>query len=651
MAWTGGITVRLPFTTREVGCPADTLASLFEDNDGRIWASTQQGTAYFDNGRFISLNSVPGGSVYSIVSESAGSIWMSHAQGLFHLRLGKVAETIPWTKLGRKDPAEALIADPAQGGLWLGFSQGGVAYFKDGQIRASYGSADGLGEGRVPGLQLDRDGTLWAATVGGLSRINNGRIATLNSRNGLPCDTVHWMIEDDDHSFWLYTACGLVRIARPELEAWVADSKRTIQTTVFDNSDGVRSNSTSTGSSPSVAKGADGRIWFLPFDGVSVIDPRHLPFNKLPPPVHIEQITADRKTYNALSKLRLPPLVRDLEIDYTALSLVAPEKNHFKYKLEGYDRDWQDVGNRRQAFYGNLSPRSYRFRVIASNNSGVWNEAGDSLDFSIVPAYYQTTWFRALSLAAFLAFLWVPYQFRLHLIAREFNARLEGRVDERTRVARELHDTLLQNFQGLLLRFQVATNLLPSRPAEAKQTFENAIEMAAQAITEGRDAIQGLRSSTTETNELADALKALGEDLAAHQNNGDGVESFVEVEGTPRDLHPILRDEIYRIAGEAMRNAFKHSEARRIEVAISYGDRQLRVQVRDNGKGIDPTVLEKLERAGHYGLPGMRERAKLVGGHLEVWSELQSGTEIELTVPASIAYATSRRSLASFLKK
>src|SRR5271165_3854508 len=188
---------------------------------------------------------------------------------------------------------------------------------------------------------------------------------------------------------------------------------------------GVRSNPQSTGYTPSVAKSADGKIWFLPFDGVSVIDPRHIPFNKLPPPVHIEQITADRKTYDASSKLRLPALSRDLEIDYTALSMVAPEKNRFKYKLEGYDRDWQDVGNRRQAFYGNLSPRSYRFRVIASNNSGVWNEAGDSLDFSIAPAYYQTTWFQASSVAAFLGLVWLLYRYRLHQAAREFNVRLE----------------------------------------------------------------------------------------------------------------------------------------------------------------------------------------------------------------------------------
>jgi len=330
-----------------------------------------------------------------------------------------------------------------------------VAYFKDGQIRASYASADGLGEGRVEYLRLDQDGALWAATERGLSRVKNGRVAMLTSKNRLPCDRVHWMVEDDEHSIWLYMARGLVRIARPELEAWVADPKYAVHTTVFDSSDGVRSQLVTASYSPAVAKSADGKLWFLPFDGVSVIDPRNLHFNERPPPVHIEQITADRKlrwqnlSGVAASNLRLPALSRDLVIDYTALSFVAPEKVRFRVKLEGHDPDWKDAGNERKAFYNDLPPRHYRFHVMASNNSGVWNEAGDSLDFSIDPAYYQTTWFRASCIAAFFALLWALYRYRLYQIRQEFTARLEGRVGERTRIAGELHDTLLQSFQGL----------------------------------------------------------------------------------------------------------------------------------------------------------------------------------------------------------
>jgi signal transduction histidine kinase len=540
--------------------------------------------------------------------------------------------------------------DPVRDGLWIGFVDGGIAHLSDGRVRTSYGAADGLGRGRVNALRLDPDGTLWVATEGGLSRLKGGRLTTLTARNGLPCDGVNWAIEDDAQAFWLNTACGLVRVGRAELDAWAASeagdgSLKRVPVTVFDGADGVRSTPQPRGYDPQVAKSLDGRLWFISPDGVSVIDPRHLPFNRLPPPVHIEQIIADHKTYGADAiadgHTRLPALTRDLQIDYTALSLVAPEKMRFRYKLEGWERDWQDVGNRRQAFYNNLPPRNYRFRVIASNNSGVWNEAGASLDFAIAPAYYQTRWFEAVVVGACLTLLWTVYQFRVRRIAHEFDLRLDERVNERTRVARELHDTLLQSFHGVLFRFQAAVNMLPERPAEAKQSFESAIDRAAQAITEGRDAIQDLRASTVVTNNLAVAISTLGDELAASGVNGNGTVVHVAVQGTPRDLHPILRDDIYRIAGEALRNSFRHAHARRIEVEMTYDDRQFRLQVRDDGKGIDRAVQAD-QRRGHFGLPGMRERAELAGGRLDVWSEVGVGTEIDLTIPAGKAYAAAR---------
>jgi len=495
--------------------------SVFQDSKGRIWVSTLRELGYLENGRFISIKGVPAGNVLSIAEDTASNLWeINEPLGLLRISPQDDVRQIPWADLGHKDNASVLAADRKRGGLWIGFFLGGIAYFSDGGIRASYTAADGLGAGRVSDFRFDDDGTLWVSTEGGLSRVRNNHVATLSSKNGLPCDTVHWSIEDDDRSFWLYTACGLVRIARSELDGWVADPNRTIRVAVFDSSDGVRSLSSPGHYHPQVAKTPDGKLWFLPWDGVSVIDPHHIPFNKLPPPVHIEQVTADRKTYwqnlsgdASSSRPRLPPLVRDLTIDYTALSFVAPEKVVFRYKLEGLDRDWQDVGNRRQAFYTNLSPGNYRFRVAACNNSGVWNEAGTFLDFSIAPAYYQTTWFRVSCVAVFLALLWALHRLRLRRLAYQFNMRLEERVSERTRIARDLHDTLLQSFHGLMLRFQAATNLLPERPVEAKQRFESAIDQAAQAITEGRDAVQGLRSSTVETNDLATAISALGEEL------------------------------------------------------------------------------------------------------------------------------------------
>jgi signal transduction histidine kinase len=228
---------------------------------------------------------------------------------------------------------------------------------------------------------------------------------------------------------------------------------------------------------------------------------------------------------------------------------------------------------------------------------------------------------------------------------------LEERVGERTRIARDLHDTLLQSFQGLLLRFQTARELLQTRPAEAEKTLESAIEQTAQAITEGREAVQGLRASTVEPNDLARAITTLAEGMAAESSAHAAVELRVGVEGRPQNLHPIVRDEIYRIGSEALRNAFRHAEAKQIEVELRYDERQLRLRIRDDGKGIDPQFLTAEGREGHFGLHGMRERARLIRGKLTVWTAPRSGTEIELRVPASRAYITSPSPWRSWAKE
>jgi signal transduction histidine kinase/ligand-binding sensor domain-containing protein len=630
------------------------IQSLGQDDQARLLVSTSGGPLYFDGSRFVQIAGVS--SIYDsggITGAGNGKVWIADwKRGLFYLRPGNAAQPIPWSQFGQKNyGASSLLADRLSGGLWLGFPEGGIAYFKDGQVRRSYTTVDGLGGGRVVNLRFGGRDELWAATEGGLSRVKDGQVTTLTSKNGLPCDQVYWSIEDDDHFVWLYMPCGLVRVARSELDAWASDSKRTILTTVFDASDGVGFLGSAMGYGPPVTKSPDGRIWFVTRDGVNVIDPPHLPFNTLPPPVHVEQVTADRKTYDASSNvpgdssshLRLPPLARDLEIDYTALSFVAPEKNRFRVKLEGRDRDWQDLGNRGQAFYNDLPPGNYRFHVSASNNSGVWNEAGTFLDFSVAPAYYQTNWFRVSCVIAFMGMLWGLYRLRLHQLAQQFNMRLEERVNERTRIARELHDTLLQSFQGLLLRFQSVLKVLPERPVEAEQRLERALDQATKAIAEARDSVQGLRLSAIETNDLVQSITTIGEELSAGGTDPNSPAIHVEVGGAPRNLKPIVRDEVYRVAGEALRNAFRHAQALYIVVEIRYDEREFRLRVHDDGKGIDEEAVRRRTSAGHFGLHGMHERAEMVGGRLDVWSKVDSGTELQLTIPAAIAYAVSPR--------
>jgi|RhiMethySRZTD1v2_1073278.scaffolds.fasta_scaffold06011_5 signal transduction histidine kinase/ligand-binding sensor domain-containing protein len=632
-------------TVREItdnGLPGRTAESIFEDHHGQIWVGTQSGVAFLKAGRFDPVASVPYGVVHSITGDSAGNLWMSHQEGLFHLLDARLVERIPWARLGRREPATAVLHDARQGGVWLGFRDGGVAYFNDGQIRASYAADEGLGEGMVRTFYTDASGSLWAATDGGLSRIKAGRVQTLTSRNGLPCNMVHWMMEDDADSVWLYTACGLVRIAQSDLDAWASNPKQTIQAALFDSSDGVTSRRFPGGYSANVAKSADGTLWFLRPGGVSVIDPHHLAFNKLPPPVHIEQVTADDKIYDATNGLRLPPRTRNLAIDYTALSLTAPEKVRFRYMLEGQDPDWKEIVNDRRVQYSNLPPGPYRFRVTASNNSGVWNDTGATLEFSIAPAYYQTRWFAALLVIATAALLWQAYRLRVAHIARQFDRSLDARVSERTRIARDLHDTLLQSFHGVLLRLHTVSQLLEDRPTVAHEMLDSTIQQVADAVTEGRDAVQGLRDSTIQGNDLATAISTLGQELT--KDSTDHQPAFhVAVEGEPQKLRPILRDEVYKIAAEALRNAFRHSRAKRVEVEIRYDNAQFRLRIRDDGKGIDPAVLSGEGREGHYGLSGMRERATLTGGTLAVWSEIDSGTEVELRIPARTAFATAQR--------
>jgi signal transduction histidine kinase len=347
----------------------------------------------------------------------------------------------------------------------------------------------------------------------------------------------------------------------------------------------------------------------------------------------VESVVADRQSYVPHQGLRLPPRTRDLEIAYTALSYVAPQKVRFRYRLEGRDAAWQDPGTRRQAFYTDLGPGKYQFHVIASNNDGVWNDTGANLNFIIAPAWYQTVWFELFSGVAILFIVWALYQLRVRQIAEAMNARFDERLDERTRLARELHDTLLQTIQGSKM---VADDALddPADPARMHRALEKLSTWMGQASQEGRAALNSLRASTTQRNDLADAFRRATEsDLIPASMSV----SF-SVVGLPGEMHPIVRDEICRIGYEAIRNATSHSRANRLNVELSYAQ-DLILRVKDNGVGIDPQVLDK-GREGHFGLQGMRERTARIGGKLTLISSASAGTEMKLIVPGSVIFRT-----------
>jgi signal transduction histidine kinase len=380
-------------------------------------------------------------------------------------------------------------------------------------------------------------------------------------------------------------------------------------------------------------RGPDGRVWFATDNGLIWIDPTYVVTNRLPPPVSILSISSDQERHTSPAGVTFAAGTRAVEIDYTALSLSIPERIAFRYRLDGVDEQWQEVGNRRQAYYTSMAPGTYRFHVIASNNDGVWNQQGAQFAFEILPPWWSTTWFRALSLFALGLAGYAAYSYRVRQIALQFEGRLEERLTERTRIARELHDTLIQGFQGLMFRLQAVRALLPGRSGEAVRALDIALERGSQAIAEGRDAVQGLRASALGHPDLARGLTKVGQDLAAAQMPHGGASFHLLVEGRSRSLDPLVRDDIYRIASEALSNAFQHAQATEVEAEITYGDDAIRVRVRDNGKGLDAGIRARGGRAGHWGLAGMRERARALGGRLDVWSQDGAGTEVDLTLP------------------
>jgi signal transduction histidine kinase len=445
------------------------------------------------------------------------------------------------------------------------------------------------------------------------------------------------MVKDNHGALWLYVQCGLIEIEASELAKWRADPKVKIKSRVFDRLKGAYPGAKYR-AQPLATRAPDGRIWFSTGLVAQAVDPDHLFPNSVVPPVHVEGIIADESMYQPTAPIRLPPRTRNVQIDYTALSLSIPQEVRFRYRLEGRDIAWQDPGTRRQAFYTDLHPGDYTFRVIACNSDGVWNVTGASLPFTVAPAFDQTTWFRYLCILAGAAILWTLYWLRLRQATEQLHERLGARLDERERIARELHDTLLQSFNALLLRLQTVSNVLPARPEEAKKRVDSAIEQAAGAITEGRDALHELRSGGLRTVDISESISSFGKELIASATPQNSPEIRVQAEGALRELNDNVRDEVYRIAVEALRNAFRHAQARQIEAEIKYDDQHFSLHVRDDGKGIDPNVLERGRVPGHWGLHGMRERASLIGGKFEAWSKPDSGTEIELSIPAAIAY-------------
>jgi ligand-binding sensor domain-containing protein/signal transduction histidine kinase len=592
----------------------DYVLSLLIDHEGNLWTGTDGGLDRLDarTGRFTHLGA-KGGSMesrwYPVLAEGAdGSIWMgTYTQGLQRLdvRTGEI-----------------------------------VDYKYSPQVSGS------LSNNQVHALCVDHAATLWVGTQGGLDRFdrNTGKFTTFGEADGLPNNAVEGILEDSAGNLWLSTSNGLSRF-----------DPRTRTFRNYFSEDGLADNEFNDFSV--YYKSPSGEMFFGGVNGVTAFYPERVVDRPFVPPVVLTDFrlfndpvpvggrSPLKKSISYSDSLTLSHAQNIFTLEFSALSFASPTRIRYRYRLEGLETHWNEASpTHRVVTYTTLPAGEYRFRVQSKDNRGSWSEPGLTLAIRVLPAWWNAWQFRTMAGALFALSLWLGHELRVRQLAQQFSIRLEERVGERTRIARELHDTLLQGAQGVLLRFQTVSELLPERPTEAKAKLDRAIEQTADFITEARDEVQGLRDSTIQTNDLALAINSLGEGLANDFATHGPVTFHVAVEGESRDLHPVVRDEIYKTATEALRNAFRHARARRIEVELHYDNEQFRLRMRDDGRGIDRAVLSGQASEGHYGLPGLRERAALIGGKLDVWSEVDSGTEVELRVPARTAYAPARRS-------
>jgi signal transduction histidine kinase/ligand-binding sensor domain-containing protein len=663
------------------GLPCTNCGSIYADDQGTIWF------APWDGGLFrlahglvqpIRIAGLEDDTVYSIAG-AAGEVWVARRNsGVTRLRLkGNALQAFTNTRRdGLAENTVDSIYRAPDGTIWAGTLNEGLSRLRDGHWH-TFTTRDGLPSNRISVITGNARGEIVVGTPDGLAELRSNRWVTHSARDGLPPGAIESLFLDDTGTLWIGTAKGIsflrsgtvhvplsapdtlygeiLGIAESNGWLWIATRNAVLRVKCsallndsfgagdyreFGVTDGLPSVQ-GVKRSRSVVKDGHGQVWFSLNQGISVLAPSAFAGPAFPLTIRLDGMLIDGKFIAPGRQIRVPAGRHRLTFQYAGVNVSTPETVRYRYRLANVDSAWSEPTALREVEYTNIPPGQFRFEVMARDPDGRWSGHEAAMSFEIEPAYWQNRWFQIASVAALVLLAWGLYRLRLRQMTAKMDLRYSERLAERARIARELHDTLLQSFQALLLRFQTVSNLLPNRAEEAKQKLDGAIDQAAQAITEGRNAVHDLRASTVLTNDLGAAITALAKEFAADQTSRDCTDFRVQVEGTPRDLKPILRDEVYRIAAEALRNASRHSGARRIEAEIRYDEVQLRLRIRDNGKGIDPNLVDGDRLPGHWGLRGMRERAKVVGGNLDVWSKLGSGTEVELTVPASVAYATS----------
>jgi signal transduction histidine kinase/streptogramin lyase len=613
------------YTTRD-GLSSNVVVALFGDDAGNLWAGTPDGLNRFSQGKFTIYTAADGlanNDVRSIRGDHRGNLWIGTRGGLTRMKDG-VFRTFTEVD-GLPNDLIATLYEDSKGNLWIG-TFGGLSRLTNEEF-ATFTTKDGLSNDAVISLHEDSDGTLWIGTNGGgLNRMKDGKVTAYTTRNGLLDDVVYRILEDGRNNLWLSCRKGIFHVAKKEFDDFAEGRISSIAPVAYGTADGMMTRECSGGGDPAGWKGSDGKLWFPTIKGVAMIDPERIKINSQAPPVVIEQIRIDDKSFAPSDRIELPPGTTHLDLYYTAPSFVAPERVRFKYKLEGFDKDWIDSGTRRIAYYTNLRPGVYRFRVIASNNDGVWNESGAAFGLYLKPYFYQTYWFYAVLVVALAVFAWVLIRLRMRAMKAKFGAVLA----ERTRIAREIHDNLAQEMSGISVQLEVVARTMPPGADTARSHLDRARQQVRHGIAEARRYVWDLRSPTLEDRDLPTALR----ETARRLTNETDIQAQVEVNGTFRPLARTVEDNLLRIGQEAMNNAVKHAQAQRIFVNLVFDARRVQLSVRDDGHGFDDQVAGN-GRAGHFGLIGMRERAEQIGGTLSIHSNKGSGTEVVADVPIS----------------
>ncbi len=603
---------------------SDVILSLAPGAHNSLWVGTPDGLNRFENSKvstYTSADGLPDDFIRSLLADTDGSVWIGTRRGLAHLEDNNVTT---YTRAnGLKSDLIGALLKSTNNDLWIA-TLAGLSRLPNNKL-TTYTSKDGLSGDIITSLFEDSHHTLWIGTKGNGLSYTTGNAFTSLHRPDLP-QTIDSILEDDRGYLWLSSTRGITRVSRSELIACGASSTSTciLHPISYGYADGMPTEEISTIGHPTAWKATDGLLWFATRKGVAITDPNHLPENRVPPPTVVERFTVDDTDLPiSAPEHSIPPGHSRFAFEYAGLSYVAPSKVRYRYILEGFDKQWTQAGSRRTAYYTNLPPRHYRFRVQAANNDGIWNETGATVAFYVQPSFYRRPWFIFLCIALVAALGVLLYRLRLRRLRSQFEAVLA----ERNRMAREIHDTLAQSFVGVSVQLELASQLLAqSQVPAAHQQLDRTRAYVRDGIAEARRSIWDLRAITAQ-HSLPARLTPLVEN-----SNTEHLKAAINIGGTYRPLASNVEDEVLRIAQEALTNTARHAQATQVSIDLRYHSTRLTLTITDNGRGFE-TTDNSLPAKGHFGLQGMRERAAQINAQLTIESGPGKGTIITLDAP------------------